>query len=1156
MDGTAPDTWRVGDVVDDLYEVRQVITSGGMGLVHRVWHRGWNLELAVKTPRPQLVSSPQQIINFETEAETWVGLGLHPHVVACVYVRRLDGLPRVFAEWGEGGSLAEAIESARVYEGGHQEALARILDVAIQFAWGLDYAHSRGLVHQDVKPANVMLTADWTVKVSDFGLAKARAAAGEAVPSGPGVSVLAGYGGMTPAYCSPEQAHAAHLAKAGGGPTPLTRATDVWSWAISVWEMFTGEPPCRQGQAAAETFQSFRDSPGENDPAIPPIPVAIAQLLARCLDPDTATRPRRMGELADRLAELYQGLVGAPYPRTKPEAAELLADALNNQALSLLDLGRLAEAEQLWQQALVADPHHLHSIYNRGLHHWRCGRTSDTALIAELEMMRTAQGGGHGAPVDQLLASVHLERQDTATARQLLAAVARDAPEDRGIAEALAAAQNQPELTEPRALASGHSHTMFRVVTMSADGRIAVTDGGGGGEALQVWDVGSGTRLRTLGASRVSSVALSADGSIAVSGGGDTVQVWDVRGGVCLRTLGAARVSSVALSADGGIAVSGGGDMVQVWEVASGACLQTMTGRRRSVDAVAVSADGRVAMSCGQAVRVWDVSSGACVHTLTGHIFIVGAVAVSADGRVAVSGSYDRSVRVWDLTSGTCLRVMVGHTDGVFAVAVSADARVAVSGSYDRSVRVWDLASGSCLRTMAGHTGGVRSVTVSADGRTAVSGGGDTARVWDVPTTRGHAAGWSYARPRSAHDVLAGAAAVEAAVRRAETLLAAGDGAGAAAELRSARAVAGYRRDRRLVGLWRDLARLGVRAGLQDAWTQHILTGHTKSVVAVSADGRIAVSGGEDGTLRVWDVASGACVHTLAGDPPLAVSADGRIAVFAGSDTTLRVWDLAGGSSLRTLTGHTSSLNSVAVSADGRIAVSGSYGKSVRVWDLASGRCLHSLTGHTGRVRSVAVSADGRFAVSGSSDTTVRVWDLGAGACLHTMDFHTNWVASVAMSADGRIAVSATNGHERVRVWDTERGVCIRTLDADSDSVAVAVSADGRIAVTGGDSTDKTLRVWDLATKTCLHTLTGHTEGIRSVVLNADATVAVTGGDDATVRVWALDWEYEFGADGSPGAGAVGLDAAGLAAAAWQYRLNVVERQRVSVSSGRARVLT
>src|ERR1700756_1070778 len=91
--------WSVGDVVEELYEVREVITSGGMGVVHRVHHRGWNIDLAVKTPRPELVSSPQRVAAFETEAETWVGLGLHPNVVACVFVRRIDEMLRVFAEW-------------------------------------------------------------------------------------------------------------------------------------------------------------------------------------------------------------------------------------------------------------------------------------------------------------------------------------------------------------------------------------------------------------------------------------------------------------------------------------------------------------------------------------------------------------------------------------------------------------------------------------------------------------------------------------------------------------------------------------------------------------------------------------------------------------------------------------------------------------------------------------------------------------------------------------------------------------------------------------------------------------------------------------------------------------------------------------------------
>src|ERR1700751_1660127 len=104
--------WRVDSVIDGLYEVRDVITSGGMGVVHRMHHRGWNVDMAVKTPRPELVSSPQRIADFEIEAQTWVELGLHPNIVACVYVRRLDGLPRGFAEWIDGGSLADAINIA------------------------------------------------------------------------------------------------------------------------------------------------------------------------------------------------------------------------------------------------------------------------------------------------------------------------------------------------------------------------------------------------------------------------------------------------------------------------------------------------------------------------------------------------------------------------------------------------------------------------------------------------------------------------------------------------------------------------------------------------------------------------------------------------------------------------------------------------------------------------------------------------------------------------------------------------------------------------------------------------------------------------------------------------------------------------------------
>lgn len=211
MGGDHPTDWQVGDVILDLYEVRALLGEGGMGKVHRVRHRGWNVDLAVKSPKPEIFARSGGREAFVREAETWVALALHAHVVSCHYVRNLGGAPRVFAEYVDGGSLSDWIRSGKLYEGGAEPALRRILDVAIQFAWGLEHAHASGLVHQDVKPANVMMTEAGDVKVTDFGLSRARALAGEADAAKPGQNRLVSTGGMTPAYCSPEQARGERL---------------------------------------------------------------------------------------------------------------------------------------------------------------------------------------------------------------------------------------------------------------------------------------------------------------------------------------------------------------------------------------------------------------------------------------------------------------------------------------------------------------------------------------------------------------------------------------------------------------------------------------------------------------------------------------------------------------------------------------------------------------------------------------------------------------------------------------------------------------------------------------------------------------------------------------------------------------------------------
>ncbi|HLM71763.1 MAG TPA: NB-ARC domain-containing protein, partial [Polyangiaceae bacterium] len=127
---------------------------------------------------------------------------------------------------------------------------------------------------------------------------------------------------------------------------------------------------------------------------------------------------------------------------------------------------------------------------------------------------------------------------------------------------------------------------------------------------------------------------------------------------------------------------------------------------------------------------------------------------------------------------------------------------------------------------------------------------------------------------------------------------------------------------------------------------------------------------------------SQALVRTLEGHGDVvmgvAVTADGRLAVSASGDSTLNVWDLATGQAVRALEGHSNRVKAVAVTADGRFAVSASLDKTLRVWDLATGQAVRTLEGHSNWVNGVAVAADGRFAVSASSDGTLKVWDLAS----------------------------------------------------------------------------------------------------------------------------------------------------------------------------------
>jgi hypothetical protein len=289
--------------------------------------------------------------------------------------------------------------------------------------------------------------------------------------------------------------------------------------------------------------------------------------------------------------------------------------------------------------------------------------------------------------------------------------------------------------------------------------------------------------------------------------------------------------------------------------------------------------------------------------------------------------------------------VLTAHTGAVACVAVSPDGTRAVTGGADHGLWVWDLANRRELRCLAGHRDRLCCVAFSPDGRRVLSSGLDqTVRLWDIDA----------------------GIELKCLDRQTNRSVAFGpDG-------KTALCGALYDGKLRLfdVTTGKELKRLA---------------GHADWVVCVAfaADGKVALSGGLDRTVKLWDVPTGRLLRTF----PLrsvvlssiAFSPDGWRVLSAGSDGVVRGWDTFTGQELFRLIGHTDAVSCVAVSPDGDRAASAGHDGTVRVWDVRLKKELRRFAGHAGNVLCVAFTPDGAALVSGGEDGTVRVWDIDLG---------------------------------------------------------------------------------------------------------------------------------------------------------------------------------
>jgi uncharacterized RDD family membrane protein YckC len=260
------------------YEVRGVLGAGGMGTVYLAHDTALDRPVALKVLRPEIADDPGLVDRFTRESRAAARVS-HPNLTHVHFVGADGGRPFFAMEYCPGATLEAAVKSGGPFP------LERGLDALAQAARGLAAAHGAGVVHRDVKPSNLMVLPDGTVKVTDFGLAKSLR--GDVEASGGRIQ-------GTPTYMSPEQVRG----------KPVDARTDVYLLGLTAWWLFTGRPPFEAENVGAMIDAQLNRPLPPLSSARPGLPPALGALLARMCAKEPAARPGTMEEVVRALEAL------------------------------------------------------------------------------------------------------------------------------------------------------------------------------------------------------------------------------------------------------------------------------------------------------------------------------------------------------------------------------------------------------------------------------------------------------------------------------------------------------------------------------------------------------------------------------------------------------------------------------------------------------------------------------------------------------------------------------------------------------------------------------------------------------------------------------------------------------------------------------------
>jgi WD40 repeat protein/transcriptional regulator with XRE-family HTH domain len=305
------------------------------------------------------------------------------------------------------------------------------------------------------------------------------------------------------------------------------------------------------------------------------------------------------------------------------------------------------------------------------------------------------------------------------------------------------------------------------------------------------------------------------------------------------------------------------------------------------------------------------------------------------------------------------------------------------------------------------------------------------------------------------------------------------------------------------VRLWRGAGRT-----LHRVWQAHTdIVGD----LAFSPDERLLASGGADGSVKLWDIESGAALWSAGQTSTttcLAFAPDGGLLASASYDGKVRLWNPKLGTLLEEVP-HPDPVYGLAWSPDGHLLATGAGVGTIRLWEIGQeegshpATCVESLVGHSSWVWGLAFAPDGSLLATASFDGTVKLWELGEAGRLRlrqTLVGHTQPVQRVAWSPDGRTLASGGWDHT-IRLWEARDGSARAVFSGHSALVSgLAFTPDSRSLLSG--SIDGTMRLWEVELGQCVRVLVGYDAGLYDLVWSPDGTQLASAGAEGVVSLW------------------------------------------------------